>query len=99
MTLANRMLEREPQTEEDLLRNDMIQWPDNDPNEWYYLAVQEATNSHIYNRKGEIVPDLSFEYEKWQEMLEMRDWRAFEKEWSDANSTPNPGDVIPASGQ
>jgi hypothetical protein len=28
-------------------------------------------------------------------MLEMRDWSAFEKEWSDADSAPNPGDVIP----
>ena len=94
MTLANRMLERQPEEESDLL-DDMIKWPDNSPSDWWYLAVQEATNSHEYTRKGKTVPYLSFEYETWLVMLEMRDWSAFEKEWSDADSAPNPGDVIP----
>ena len=32
----------------------MNEWPDNLPGAWYYLAVQEATNSHAYERKGEV---------------------------------------------
>ena len=95
MTLANRMLEREPENESDLLASTMKTWPDNaDTSQWYYLAVQEATNSHVYKRKGVTVPDLNFEYETWVEQLAMRDWSAFEKEWSDANSATNPGEVI-----
>ena len=94
MTLANRMLERQPEEPGDLLE-DMTVWPDNsDPGQWYYLAVQDATNSHKYHRKGVSVPNLKFEYEKWDEMLEMRDWSAYEKAWSDANSASNPGDVV-----
>ena len=38
---------------EDLLEG-MNEWPDNLPGAWYYLAVQEATNSHAYERKGEV---------------------------------------------
>lgn len=46
--LINRMLHRLPQTHDDL-HKDMIRWPDNsDTGVWYYLAVQEATNSHEY---------------------------------------------------
>ena len=83
MTIINRLLKRAP--EKDHMLDDMIKWPDNsDTSVWYYEAVQEATNSHIYN-KGD--------YETWTEMLEMRDWAALEKEWSDANSSPSPGDV------
>ena len=69
----------------------MLKWPDNmDTNKWYYADVQEATNSHEYvmklNEKGE--------YEIWIEMLPIRDWEAFEKAWSDANSAENPGEVV-----
>ncbi|MBR2736755.1 MAG: S-layer homology domain-containing protein, partial [Firmicutes bacterium] len=99
MTLANRMLERQPELESDLLKDEMIAWPDNLPSDWWYLAVQEATNSHKYIRKGVTVPNLTFEYESWIEMLEMRDWSAFEKEWSDANSASNPGDIVSGGGE
>ena len=51
---------------EDLLEG-MNEWPDNLPGAWYYLAVQEATNSHAYERKGEI-------YEHWTEMNTDPDW-------------------------
>jgi hypothetical protein len=87
MTLVNRVLERAPEMKEDLLEEEMIQWPDNaDPDIWYYLDVQEATNSHLYHRKGALVPTLPFEYEKWDSLLGVRDWAALEKIWSTANS-------------
>ena len=51
MTLVNRVLNRQPETEDDLLPN-MTVWTDNaNPKAWYYLAVQEATNSHYYEFK------------------------------------------------
>lgn len=52
MAMVNRVLQRIPETADDLL-DGMILWPDNaDSVAWYYLAVQEATNSHAYIRKG-----------------------------------------------
>ena len=50
MTLINRVLCRMPETKADLL-DSMTKWPDNQPGAWYYLAVQEATNSHTYEQK------------------------------------------------
>ncbi|MCL2152523.1 MAG: InlB B-repeat-containing protein, partial [Oscillospiraceae bacterium] len=89
MTLVNRMMKRAPQSVDDLLVDDMVIWSDNmDPEVWYYLAVQEATNTHLPEYKEEQVPDLGFEYEKWVEMLENPDWAMLEKEW--ANGLLNP---------
>ena len=52
MTLVNRVLNRLPENSSDLL-DSMIKWPDNsDASAWYYLAVQEATNSHAYSDKS-----------------------------------------------
>jgi len=91
MTLVNRMLQRAPETEDDLLTEEMVTWSDNaNPDVWYYLAVQEATNSHVPERKeGHIVPNLDFEYESWVEMTENRDWAQLEKEAPNAISGPN----------
>ena len=73
MTLVNRVLNRQPETEDDLLPN-MTVWTDNaNPNAWYYLAVQEATNSHYYEFK------TNSQYEKWTELRETRDWKALEQ--------------------
>ena len=73
MTLVNRVLNRQPETEEDLLPN-MTVWTDNaNPKAWYYLAVQEATNSHYYEFK------TNSKYEKWTELRETRDWTQLEK--------------------
>ena len=73
MTLVNRVLNRQPETEEDLLPN-MTVWTDNaNPKAWYYLAVQEATNSHYYEFK------TNSQYEKWTELRETRDWKAPEQ--------------------
>jgi hypothetical protein len=80
MTLVNRMLERAPETVDDLLADEMIIWPDNKPGAWSYLAVQEATNSHTCTfKQGKIVPGLNFEYESWEGMEENRDWSQLEK--------------------
>lgn len=57
MALANRVLKRLPETDDDLL-GEMKHWPDNVPGTWYYLAVQEATNSHDYERKADGVHEI-----------------------------------------
>ena len=73
ITLVNRILNRQPETEDDLLPN-MTVWTDNaNPNAWYYLAVQEATNSHYYKFK------TNSKYEKWTELRKARDWTLLEK--------------------
>ena len=73
VTLVNRVLNRKPETEDDLLP-DMTTWTDNaDKKAWYYLAIQEATNSHYYEFK------TNSEYEKWTELRETRDWKAPEQ--------------------
>ncbi len=73
MTLTNRVLKRIPQTTDDLL-DDMVKWPDNmDTAMWYYLAVQEATNSHDYELKADNV------HEKWTTIEAPRDWTEYEK--------------------
>ena len=72
MTLINRVLERKPESPADLLTN-MNKWTDNmDTSKWYYLDVQEATNSHAYTRK-------TFNYELWRQMLPDPDWSRYER--------------------
>ncbi|MBR5390483.1 MAG: hypothetical protein IK141_04190, partial [Clostridia bacterium] len=67
-----RVLRRDPAQPEDLLP-DMTVWPDNlDTNKWYYLDVQEATNSHEYERQTRIT-------EVWTAMRPDPDWTAYEK--------------------
>ena len=45
MTLTNSVLHRDALAMDSLL-DGMVEWPDNPESAWYYLAVQEATNSH-----------------------------------------------------
>ncbi len=72
MAMVNRVLQRIPQSSADLL-SDMIKWPDNQNTaKWYYMVIQEATNSHNYTRKES-------GYEKWTSMREGRDWDTIEK--------------------
>ena len=66
-TLLNRVLHRLPETESDLLA-DQIVWPDDPKTFWGYLAVQEATNSHEYERKADGV------HETQTAKRENRDW-------------------------
>ncbi len=69
--LVNRVLNRLPETKEDLLP-DMKVWADNPENEWYYLAICEATNSHDYELKEDGV------HEKWVSFTATPDWTLFE---------------------
>ncbi len=71
MTMINRVLNRIPEESADLLEG-MTMWPDNsDVDAWYYLPVQEATNSHDYNMKNNI-------YEKWTALGLSEDWTKYE---------------------
>jgi len=71
VSMINKVLGRQPETVDDLI-DGMITWPDNaDTSEWYYLAIQEATNAHKYIMKNEI-------HEKWTELLEKTDWTKYE---------------------
>ena len=65
-SMINRMLHRLPETVEDLL-DGMVQWQDNNPSDWYYINMQEATNSHDFKQKGEI-------NEYWTKLTENPNW-------------------------
>lgn len=63
-TMVNRMLHRLPEKLSDLLPR-MQTWPDNaDKEAWYYIAIQEASNSHTYQR-------LLGTREKWISLLDL----------------------------
>lgn len=68
MAIFNRMLQRLPESEDDLLSG-RIEWPDNqDVSAWYWLAVEEATNNHDHALKDDGV------HERWTKLLENIDW-------------------------
>lgn len=74
MTLTNRVLGRQPESIDDILTDDMVKFIDNaDVNAWYYLAIQEATNSHDYEMKAD------GKHEKWTRLTENPDWSKLEK--------------------
>lgn len=66
VTLINRVLRRLPETDKDLLPDERT-WPDNPETFWGYLALQEASNSHLYYRKSD-------GYETQTKILPPRDW-------------------------
>ena len=70
VTMINRVLNRIPEDASDLLP-DMNIWPDCNPGDWFYLAVQEATNSHNYKHKAG-------NYETWTGMNKNPDWTRYE---------------------
>ena len=70
MITINRVLNRIPEDASDLLP-DMNVWPDCNPGDWFYLAVQEATNSHNYKHKAG-------NYETWTSMKQDPDWTRYE---------------------
>ncbi len=75
MTLINSMLNRNVDVEG--LLDDMVKWPDNsDVNAWYYTNVQEATNSHYYDRPSDGI-------ENWTELRDVRDWAAIERSYAE----------------
>ena len=70
MTMINRVLNRIPEDESDLLPG-MNVWPDCNPGDWFYLAVQEATNSHDFEHKAG-------NYENWTKLMKNTDWTRYE---------------------
>ena len=75
-TMINRVLDRVPSEESRLLSRDVMQiWPDSNPSDWFYLAMQEATNSHDYKRDAK----WAAADEQWTALRETRDWKALEQ--------------------
>ena len=70
VTMINRVLCRLPEDTEDLLPG-MNVWTDCDEDDWYYLAIQEATNSHDYETKDRV-------YESWTDLNSDPDWSQYE---------------------
>ena len=70
MTMINRVLCRIPERESDLLPG-MTVWVDCKPTDWFYLAVQEATNSHEFKRKSAV-------NEKWTKLTSAPDWKRYQ---------------------
>ena len=70
VTMINRMLNRLPEDPSDLLPG-MNVWPDCGPGDWFYLAIQEATNSHDFKRKAG-------SYETWTRLTKDPDWTRYE---------------------
>ena len=75
MTMINRVLERVPSTISHLLPYSVMQtYPDCVASDWFYIAVQEATNSHTYERAAtEKNGD-----EQWIALRDNRDWTQLE---------------------
>jgi len=82
--LVNRMLLRLVEDETALLSG-MKTWPDNsDGSKWYYLDIQEASNSHLYERIGET------EYEKWTKLIADIPWSDIERPLTETAKTAAP---------
>jgi hypothetical protein len=76
VALVNRAFNRLPETPADLLP-DMVTWPDNtNQDAWYFLYIQEASNSHHHEMKEDGV------HERWTELIEPRNWRSLERPYS-----------------
>ena len=70
VTMINRVLCRQPEEADDLLPG-MNTWSDCHEGDWYYLAIQEAGNSHDYVAKDGY-------YESWTELNAAPDWSRYE---------------------
>lgn len=71
-SMVNRMLQRSVDSEDALLE-DMKEWADNmDRSKWYYYDLQEAANSHDYERAADGTG------EKWTSLREDPDWKEWE---------------------
>lgn len=74
VVMINRMLGRKP--DRDHLLPDMKTWPDNvdtPATAWYYLDMQEASNSHDYTQ------DDAKPFETWVKLIANPDWAAMER--------------------
>lgn len=72
ITMINRVLCRMPEKSADLLSG-MTTWKDCTESDWFYLAVQEATNSHDFQRKPNSI------YERWAALRKDPDWSRYER--------------------
>ena len=71
--LINRMLNRMPENINDLLPN-MLTWQDNtNTNAWYYLYIQQATNSNYFITKPNGI------HKTWIVLADPRDWSVLEQ--------------------
>ena len=75
VTMIDRVLERVPKDESRLLPHSaMLTFPDCRPGQWFYIAVQEAANSHIYERAA----SEQHGDERWKDLRDNRDWTRLE---------------------
>jgi len=88
VTIINRMLKRGAEAENML--EGMMTFRDNVYGEWFYEAVQEASNSHDYTRTNVTLTGEKFRGEKWTAILEAPDWAALEKAWAASVETQRP---------
>ena len=70
VTMINRVLCRLPEDTDDLLSG-MNTWTDCHEDDWFYLAIQEATNSHDFVAKDRV-------YESWTDLNRDPDWSRYE---------------------
>ena len=70
VTMINRVLCRLPEDTDDLLSG-MNTWTDCHEDDWFYLAIQEATNSHDCVAKDRV-------YESWTDLNRAPDWSRYE---------------------
>ena len=90
IAMINRTLDRRPH--EDHLLEGMTTWPDNmDTDAWYYVDIQEATNSHDFD-PSELVEGEA-QYEIWTELLPEPDWTALERQWAAEHQADDAEDV------
>ena len=75
-SIINRTLDRIPDADHLLPVDDMKNWPDNNPGDWYYADMQEATNGHEY----EWITDDGKTVENWTGDREEIDWAKVEEE-------------------
>lgn len=67
--VVNRTLGRIPHVDHLLPADEMRTWPDNNPSDWFYADMQEATNGHEY----EWTKEDGQKVEEWTEILD-KDW-------------------------
>ncbi len=72
MTIINRALNRLPEDTSDLLEGMEVFVDNSDASAWYYLNIQEATNSHDFVIKADNV------HEKWTSLKENPNWTELE---------------------
>lgn len=67
--VVNRTLGRIPHVDHLLPADEMRTWPDNNPSDWFYADMQEATNGHEY----EWTKEDGQKVEEWTKILN-KDW-------------------------